>query len=131
MEKIEIICNSLSSDELYSLLSKEIPSENELSLKLEKSGEGFLALSPEVLVALITLSQAALTALIKGIIELIKKRNAKDDLKKNTYIEVKIGDTKVKAPVGATNEEIQDVVRAAITAHENSQKIKYIAIIEE
>ena len=83
--------------------------------------------------AVIGISQVALSALITGVFALLLKRQERGTAKQTSYIEVKIEKETVtlKAPVGASAEDIQRIVQAAQDALEKGKRIKHIAVIEE
>ena len=133
MEKIKIIGDCLKADKLYALLKPEIAEMKGLDLMVEKTPENTLAFDPQVLMAVIGISQVALSALITGVFALLLKRQERGTAKQTSYIEVKIEKETVtlKAPVGASAEDIQRIVQAAQDALEKGKRIKHIAVIEE
>jgi len=112
MERIKIIDDSLSVNDLYVLLKHEISANNEVELVIEKIPENSMSLTPEILMAVIAFSQVTLSALITGVFAILQRRVDSNTAKQNAYIEVKIENEAVtlKAPVGATDEEIQRIV---------------------
>jgi hypothetical protein len=133
MEKIKIIGDSLNANELYELLNPEIASGKDLNLVVEKTPKNSMSLMPEVLMAVIAFSQVTLSALITGIFTILQRRVERNTAKQNAYIEVKIEDESVtlKAPVGATDEEIQRIVDLSKKAVNRGKKISQIQLIEK
>jgi hypothetical protein len=133
MEKIKIISDVLNAEELYSLLKPEVKTNEELNLEIEKQPEGTLAIDPSILIATMVFTQTTLTALIAGIFSLIQKRQERETAKQIAGIEVKIEKEAItlKAPVGATKEEIRAVVDEALEAQKKGKKIKHIAILKK
>jgi|GEM_PF-2867970 hypothetical protein len=133
MERIKIIDDSLSVNDLYVLLKHEISANNEVELVIEKIPENSMSLTPEILMAVIAFSQVTLSALITGVFAILQRRVDSNTAKQNAYIEVKIENEAVtlKAPVGATDEEIQRIVDLSKKAVDSGKKISLIKLIEK
>lgn len=133
MERIKIIDDSLSVNDLYVLLKHEISANNEVELVIEKIPENSMSLTPEILMAVIAFSQVTISALITGVFAILQRRVDRNTAKQNAYIEVKIENEAVtlKAPVGATDEEIQRIVDLSKKAVDSGKKISLIKLIEK
>lgn len=107
-QKILILCDKISPEELRNLIEPHFASNEEISIVLEKEPEGARPISPVVLAALIALVGVGITALVNVLIETLKA--VKEFENSSITIKAKNG-REITFPMNTSKEKIKEMLQ--------------------
>jgi len=111
MEKINIVCDSINSEELFELMSTEVNNSDTCKFETEKEPENAMALDPVTLVALITMASTALAAIINGLFAVWQKKIENKGKAVSATIKIKTKDgNEFEIPQNISKNELETIL---------------------